>query len=132
MHWSVRAVETGIAALTGLVILLVAVFADPAGRLLGGVAGVGLLILAGTDLAWRPRLAANGGGLSVRTPGRTARLPWAQIAEVRVDERQRLGLTSRTLEIDAGDDLIVLGRRSLGTDPRDVAAVLDSLRPARG
>jgi hypothetical protein len=132
VHWSVRAVETSIAALTGVAILVAAVFADPAGRLLGGIAGAGLLILAGTDLAWRPRLAANGGGVAVRTPGRTARLPWTQITGVRVDERQRLGLTSRTLEIDAGDDLIVLGRRSLGTDPRDVAAVLDALRPDRG
>jgi hypothetical protein len=130
VHWSVRTAETGFAGFTGLLVLLAAAFADTPGRLLGAVAGIGLLGVAATDLAWRPRLAANGGGLLVRTPGRTARLPWTQITAVRVDERQRMGRTSRTLEIDAGDDLIILGRRSLGTDPRDVAALLDALRPS--
>lgn len=128
MHWSVRTVETGLAAFAGLVLLAAAAFADAPGRLLGGIAGVGLLALASSDLAWRPRLVATGSGLLVRTPGRTARLPWSAVTAVRVDERQRLGRTSHTLEIDAGDDLFVLGRRSLGTDPRDVADALHTLR----
>jgi hypothetical protein len=128
VHWSVRAGETGLAALLGLVLLGVGAFADAPGRLLGGIAGVGLLALAASDLTWRPRLAANNGGLLVRTPGRTAQLPWAQVTAVRVDERQRLGRTSRTLEIDTGEQLFVLGRRSLGTDPREVAEALDRLR----
>lgn len=129
MHWSVRSVETGLAALAGLVVLAAAVFADAPGRLLGVIAGIGLLGLAVTDLAWRPRLSASDSGLLIRTPARTDHLPWAAITAVRVDERQRMGRTNRTLEIDAGDDLIILGRRSLGTDPRDVAALLDALRP---
>jgi hypothetical protein len=128
VHWTVRSAETGLAALAGLVILGTAFFVDAPGRLLGVIAGAGLLVLAGTDLAWRPRLAAYAGGLRIRTPGRTADLPWDRVTAVRVDERQRLGVTSRTLEIDAGDDLIILGRRSLGTDPRDVAAALAGLR----
>jgi hypothetical protein len=128
VHWSVRTVETGLAALAGLLLLGVAVLADTPGRLLGGIAGVGLLALASSDLAWRPRLTATGSGLQVRVPGRTARLPWAAITAVRVDERQRLGRTSRTLEIDADDDLFVLGRRSLGTDPREVADAVNRLR----
>jgi PH (Pleckstrin Homology) domain-containing protein len=129
VHWSVRTAETCLAGLAGIAVLIAAVFADTPGRFLGAVGGVGLLVLAATDVAWRPRLAANGGGLLVRTPGRTAQLPWAAVTAVRVDERQRLGRTQRTLEIDAGDDLIILGRRSLGTDPRDVAALLTALRP---
>jgi Bacterial PH domain len=128
VHWSVRTAETGLAALAGVAILGAAFFVDAAGRVLGVIAGLGLLALAGSDLAWRPRLAVHATGLRVRTPGRSTDLPWTNVTRVRVDERQRFGLTSRTLEIDAGDDLIILGRRSLGTDPRDVAAALTDLR----
>src|SRR5262249_52754767 len=124
----VRRAETVLAAAAGLVLLALAVLADPPGRLLGSAAGLGLLALAGSDLVWRPRLAADGGGLSVTLPGRRPPLAWTEVTGVRVHERRRFGLTSRTLEIDAGDDLTVLGRRSLGADPRDVAATLAPLR----
>ncbi len=128
MRWSVRTVETGLAAATGAVLLALTAVTDAPGRFLGTVAGLGLLALAASDLLWRPRLAADDGGLSVRTPTRRVRLPWAEVTDVRVDERRRLGLTSRTLEIDAGDDLIVLGRRSLGADPGEVAAAVAAMR----
>lgn len=127
VRWSVRAAETWLAAAAGVVLLGLTAFTDAPGRFLGLVAGVGLLLLAGSDLVWRPRLAVDNDGLSVRTPARTARLPWERVS-VRVDERQHLGLTNRVLEIDAGDDLIILGRRSLGADPRDVAAELATRR----
>jgi hypothetical protein len=47
---------------------------------------------------------------------------------VRVDEHNRYGLMSRTLEVDTGDALVLLGRRSLGADPRDVAEALRQIR----
>lgn len=129
VHWSVRRAETALAAAGGLALLGMVWLVDTPGRLLGTVAGLGLLALAGSDLLWRPRLAVDDTGIAVTTPGRRARLPWAEVTDLRVDQRRHFGLTSRTLEIDLGDDLIVLGRRSLGADPRDVAAALAAHRP---
>jgi hypothetical protein len=129
VSWAVRTTETALAAAIGLVLLVLTAFTDTPGRVLGTAAGLGLLALAGSDLVWRPRLAVDEGGLSVRAPGRRLRLPWDRVSDIRVDQRRHLGMTNRTLEIDAGDDLVVLGRRSLGADPREVAATLATLRP---
>jgi hypothetical protein len=129
VRWSVRRAETALAAGGGLALLGMVWLVDAPGRLLGTVAGLGLLALAGSDLLWRPRLAVDDTGIAVVTPGRRARLPWADVVDVRVDQRRHFGLASRTLEIDTGDDLVVLGRRSLGADPRDVAAALAARRP---
>jgi hypothetical protein len=55
---------------------------------------------------------------------------------VRVRESRRLGVRSRTLELDtaAGPDddgvLVVLARRDLGADPQEVARALQGLDPA--
>ena len=127
-QWSPRPVETAVAILAGLVVLLLAVLADPAGRLLLGVAALGLLTLGGADLALRPRLVADRTGVQVRTLVSRHRLPWSAIARVDVDEHTRYGLTSRTLELEAGELFVVLGKRTLGADPRDVADTLARLR----
>jgi hypothetical protein len=126
--WSPRPVETALAGGAGLVLLLLAALADPAGRLLLGVAALGLLGLAAADLALRPRLAADPAGLQIRTAGGRHRLPWAAVDRVDVDEHTRYGLTSRTLELESGELLLVLGRRTLGADPRDVAGELARIR----
>ncbi len=102
--------------------------AERPGRLLFALAALALLLVAGNDLWSYPRLIVTAVGLTVRSPARTAILPWSQIQAVRVDERTRLGLAARTLEIDLGADLLVFGRRSLGTDPRDVAAIIAGFR----
>ena len=39
------------------------------------------------------------------------------------------GLRSTTLEIDAGEVLAVLSRRSIGADPERVAELLSAFRP---
>ncbi len=132
MQWAPRPIETVVAAIGCLVALVAALSADAAGRLLFGVAAIGLAGLVATDLALRPRLRADGDGLQIRTLGARRRLPWTEIDAVRVDERARLGLTTRALEIDADDALLVLGRRSLGADPRDVVADLGRIRFAAG
>lgn len=109
----------------GAVAVAVAVLSDdPAGRLLAAAAAAVLAAYTITDLAFWPRLVASGTGLRIRTPATRATLPWSQVDAVRVDERTRLGLMSRTLEIDAGALLIVFSRRALGDDPRTVASVL--------
>jgi hypothetical protein len=120
--------------LTALCVVLAAVAVavailsgDSPGRILAGIA----VLLAGyaiTDLAFWPRLVATGSGLTIRTPSTRATLPWAAVDAVRVDERTRLGLMSRTLEIDSGALLVVLSRRALGEDPRTVADLLEAFR----
>jgi hypothetical protein len=127
-QWSPRPVETAVVILAGLAVLLLAVLADPAGRLLLGVAALGLLTVGTADLMLRPRLAADPTGVQVRTLASRHRLPWSAIRRVEVDEHTRYGLTSRTLELEAGELLVVLGKRTLGADPRDVADALAQIR----
>jgi Bacterial PH domain len=127
-QWSPRPVETAVAILGGLVALLLALPADPAGRLLLAIAALGLLSLGAADLLLRPRLAADRTGVRVRTLAARHQLPWSAIQRVDVDEHTRYGLTSRTLELEAGELLVVLGKRTLGADPRDVADRLARIR----
>ena len=127
-QWSPRPVETAVAILAGLVVLLLALLADPGGRLLLGVAALGLLALGVADVLLRPRLAADRAGIRVRTLVSRHHLPWSAIGRVEVDEHTRYGLTSRTLELEAGELFVVLGKRTLGADPRDVADTLARLR----
>jgi hypothetical protein len=93
------------------------------------VAGLFLIGLAVADSAVRPRLAADTEGLTVRTLGRRLAAPWAGVA-IRVRPGRRLGVAASTLEVDIGDELVVLGRRELGADPVDVADELARLRGA--
>jgi hypothetical protein len=48
---------------------------------------------------------------------------------VRADTRQRLGLRSVTLEIDAGDELHVFSKRALGAEPDAVAGLIRAMDP---
>jgi Bacterial PH domain len=114
----------------GVVLAVVAVMqvTDPPGRLLAGVAGVGLLIFAGFSFRARPRLAIRPVGLVVRGWWRTTTLGHADIKLIRITEFRRIGRKVRLLEIDTTDDqLVVLSRWDLGTDPLHV---LDALTDA--
>ncbi|MGI9163341.1 MAG: PH domain-containing protein [Mycobacterium sp.] len=105
-----------------------AVVADDApGRLLGGIAAVGLLVFAAGSWRARPRLALTGEGLVYRGWLRTRTLARADIDSIRITEFRRIGRKVRLLEIDSGDNLIVLTRWDLGTDPLNV---LDDLTAA--
>jgi hypothetical protein len=128
VQWTPRPAETAGAAAIALIAAGLAATADPAGRLLFALLALWLAGLVATDLLLRPRLRADGAGLQVRTFAVRGRLPWSQVQRVRVDQRSRYGLTARALEVDAGDLLLVIGRRSLGADPRDVAATLNEIR----
>ena len=126
MQWSTRSGETAGAVLVAAVLAAATLFVDPVGRLLVGAAAAVLAAVAARDLLLRPRLAADGTGVTVRSlTGRTT-IPWPAL-RVRVRVTRRLGTSSRTLELeDARDDavLLVLGRRDLGTDPDAVAVAL--------
>lgn len=80
-----------------------------------------------------PRLTADGSGVVVRGLTGTREAPWEKV-EARVQVTRRFGRDGRTLELElAGgrDDqrLVVLGKLELGSDPDDVLAALNRLRP---
>lgn len=102
---------------------------DAQGRLLAVGAAVVLAIYGALDLLLWPRLAVGPDGLRVRTPSHRAVYAWPEVDRVRLDERRRFGLSAGTLEIDAGDDLVVLSRWALGADPREVLALVQSCAP---
>lgn len=127
LEFAPRRTESAVAAAVGLSLLGIALGLDLAGLLLVGLAGLFLVGLAVADTAVRPRLAADPDGLTVRTVGRRLAAPWAGVS-VRLRPGRRLGAAANTLEIDVGDELVVLGRRELGADPADVAQELARLR----
>ena len=118
----------------GLLVALgfVLVAGDPAGRLLAAVAAGVLVAYLVADLVFSPRLLVTAAGIAVNSPLLRTRLPWAQIEDVRADVRQRMGLRSTTLEIDAGPTLAAFSRRAIGTDPEAAAALITALRPPAG
>jgi hypothetical protein len=121
---------TALSGVLALIAIVAAVLAsDPAGRLLLAGAALVLLAYTATDLIYWPRLTVSADGLLVRTPATRGLIPWSEVEAVRADSRQRAGLRSVTLEIDAGDRLVVFSRRALGADPADVAGLISAFRP---
>jgi hypothetical protein len=137
VQWSPRAGETVALVILGLGLGLAVVFLDAAGRVLVGAGALLVLGLAVRDVLTRPRLAAGPDGVDVRGLTGGVHLPWARL-RVRVRETRRLGMRSRTLELDTATgpdddgDLVVLGRRDLGADPDAVARALRALDPTAG
>jgi hypothetical protein len=123
-------------AVTGALTLVAAAAAalspDPAGRLLFGAAALVTLAYTLSDLIFWPRLTAAADGLLIRTPLTRARIAWSDVEAVRADARERLGLRSVTLEIDAGERLLVFSRRALGADPATVAGLISAFVPRQG
>lgn len=110
--------------------------ADPAGRLVAGLAATGLGLAAASGTRARPRLEAGPDGLTVRRLTWTRYTPWSRVDDVRVLRTRRFGRSSSLLELDLRDAdgterLVVLGRPELGEDPEEVAEVLAGLRPDR-
>jgi Bacterial PH domain len=129
-EWQPKIVAIVGCFVVGIVLAVVAVMqvTDPPGRVLAGVAGVGLLVFAGFSLRARPRLAITPVGLVLRGWWRTTILGHADIKLIRITEFRRIGRKVRLLEIDTADDqLLVLSRWDLGTDPLHV---LDALTDA--
>ena len=105
----------------------IAVADDVPGRLLAGIAAVGLLVFAAGSWRARPRLAVAGDGVLYRGWLRDKNLRSADIESIRITEFRRIGRKVRLLEIDTGEQLIVLTRWDLGADP---LTVLDGLTAA--
>lgn len=127
VSWGPRPGAVAAVAVAGLAMAaaFAAVASDAPGRILSGIAAVGLLVFAAGSWRARPRLALTGDGLVYRGWFSTRRLGAADIETLRTTEFRRLGRKVRLLEIDAVDGtLLVLSRWDLGTDP---AMVLDAL-----
>ena len=106
----------------------VTVASDAPGRFLAGLAGSGLIVVAGVSWGARPRLPITSEGLVLRGWLRPTTLRRADISLIRITEFRRIGRKVRLLEIDTkSDQLIVLSRWDLGGDP---LAVLDALTDA--
>jgi len=101
---------------------------DPPGRVLVGLAAVGLLVFALMSWRSRPKLAITDGALVFKGWWQTRHLGHADIKLIRITEFRRIGRTVRLLEIDGTDGrLLVLSRWDLGADP---LRVLDALTDA--
>ena len=137
MLWSPKPIRTAGVAAVALVlgIAAVVVVADWPGRILLGTAALGLAMDALHDVVARPRLSAGPEGVVVRTWGGPRRFAWHGL-RARVRTTRRLGLLTRTLEIDvdgAVDEdgtLVVLGRRDVGAPVEEVARRLRAMNPA--
>jgi Bacterial PH domain len=140
VQWSPAPAATGVLWTGAAVLGVAAVLLDTAGGLLVGTAAVGLLGAGVHDLLVRPRLAADAEGVVVRTWTGRRRLPWEGL-RVAVRVTRRFGVPTRSLELDTAmgpddaGDLVLLGRRELGSAPEDVAQALRALaagqRPPR-
>lgn len=121
----VAALALGGLAMAAACVMLVT---DLPGRVLTGIAAVGLLVFA-TNAAWlRPKLAIAEQGLLLRGWRGTAVLRRDQIKRIRITEFRRIGRRVRMLEIETHDDqLRVFTRWDLGVDP---IQVLDALTAA--
>jgi len=132
LSWRVKPVLP-VTKLLGAVAVLVLVAAfgrrDPVQWFLAIVVAVGLTGWALRDLIRPIRLTADAEGLTVIAGLlRRRRLAWAEVERVRVDRRERLGLRSELLEVDAGDSLYLFSVHELGAEPAEVAAALAQLR----
>ena len=129
-EWSPPALGIAACGIFGLILAIGAVtlITDPPGRVLVGIAAMGLLAFASLSWRARPKLAISDDGLVIRGWSRTNLLQRGDIKIIRITEFRRLARKVRLLEIDTTDDrLLVFTRWDLGTDPLNV---LDALTAA--
>jgi hypothetical protein len=129
-EWSPPTFGIAACGLSGLILATGAVtlITDAPGRILVGIAAVGLVVFASLSWRARPKLAISDDGLITRGWSRTNQLRRSDIKIIRITEFRRLARKVRLLEIDTTDDrLLVFTRWDLGTDPLNV---LDALTAA--
>ena len=111
-----------------MAIASVTLVTDPPGRVMTGIAALGLILFAIVSWRARPKLAITPEGLVVRGWFRTQLLRHPDIKIIRITEFRRMGRKLRLLEVETtGGGLLILSRWDLGTDPLEV---LDALTAA--
>jgi len=129
-QWSPSTFGIAACGTAGLILAVGAVtlITDVPGRVLIGVAAVGLVLFATLSWRARPKLAIKNDTLVSRGLVGETVLRHADIKLIRITEFRRIGRKMRLLEIDTVDDrLLVFTRWDLGTDPLHV---LDALTAA--
>src|ERR1700739_4390007 len=129
-EWEPRAAGIAGCGLGGalMAIASVTLVTDPPGRILTGVAAVGLILFAGATWRARPNLGITPGGLVLRGWFRTQVLQHSAIKIIRITEFRRHGRRVRLLEVETvTGGLVIFSRWDLGTDPLEV---LDALTAA--
>jgi Bacterial PH domain len=129
-NWGPRPGGVAALALAGIVMAIacVTLITDPPGRVLTGVAAVGLLVFASFSWRARPKLAITDDGLVIRGWFSTHTLQRPDIKIIRITDFRRIGRRVQLLEIDTTDGrLHVFTRWDLGTGP---VVVLDALTAA--
>jgi Bacterial PH domain len=98
-----------------------------------GVAGALALTVVGLrDVLARDRLRADAKGVDLVHGYRgRAHLDWAEIEQLRIDERPRLGVRAQLLEVDADDHLYLFSRYDLGVQPDEALQALLQVRGDR-
>lgn len=98
-----------------MAIASVTLVTDTPGRVLTGVAALGLILFASATWRARPRLAITPDGLAIRGWFRTQLLRHSNIKIMRIDEFRRYGRLVRLLEIETvsggAADFVPLGSR---------------------
>ncbi|MEC3958026.1 PH domain-containing protein [Nocardia sp. CDC153] len=132
LAWSTPPAALAVCGIGGIALAVAAFLSnDGPGRLLIGLAALGLLFLTGMGLRQRPRLSVEPGDpvhIVVRGLAGPQRYTPQQILRVRVVNYRRLGRRMPMLEMDVDHDgdekLIIFGRWDLGAHPEDVLEVL--------
>ena len=129
-EWEPRAAGIAGCGVAGVLMAIASVtlVTDRPGRVLTGIAAVGLILFAGATWRARPKLAITPDGLVIRGWFRTQLLQRSDIKIIRITEFRRLARKMRLLEVETADGgLVVFSRWDLGTEPLDV---LDALTDA--
>ena len=112
-------------ACAALGLLLAGLASDAGGRVLAWPAALLLAGAALRDLVLGPTLRADHEAVRVVTGLRRRTVPWAAVERLRLVTERRTPL----LEVDAGDDLLLLSRWRLGRSPSLVLDELAALAP---
>jgi hypothetical protein len=126
-------VAKGLGAVAVMVLVLAFDREDPIQWAMASAVAVGLALWALRDVIAPVRLAADRDGITVVSGyARRRRLAWSDIEHVRLDRRDRIGVSSLLLEIDTDDALHLFSTHDLGADPREVLESLTRLRARDG
>ena len=111
-----------------MAIACVTLVTDPPGRILTGIAALGLILFAGASWRARPKLAITPDGLVLKGWFRTQLFRHSDIKIIRLTEFRRYARKVRLLELEPVDGgLVIFSRWDLGTEPLEV---LDALTAA--
>ena len=111
-----------------MAIACVTLVTDPPGRILTGIAALGLILFAGASWRARPKLAITPDGLVLKGWFRTQLFRHSDIKIIRLTEFRRYARKVRLLELETvNGGLVIFSRWDLGTEP---LGVLDALTAA--